>query len=57
MSKAQIEYNKKVEDGFIGALLPMLATAGQFLASKLLPSLATGALAGVYMYSSRIETR
>jgi|SRR6218665_461263 len=47
MSKTQIEYNKKVEGGFIGALLPMLATAGQFLVSKLLPSLATGALAGI----------
>jgi len=47
MSKTQIEYNKKVEGGFKGALLPMLATAGQFLVSKLLPSLATGALAGI----------
>ena len=47
MSKTQIEYNKKVEGGFIGALLLMLATAGQFLVSKLLPSLATGALAGI----------
>src|SRR6218665_2629876 len=47
MSKTQIEYNKKVEGGFIGALLPMLATAGQFLVSKLLPSLATRALTGI----------
>src|SRR6218665_1331032 len=41
MSETQIEYNKKVEGGFIRALLPMSATAGQFLVSKLL----TGALA------------
>src|SRR6218665_495792 len=41
MSKTQIEYNKKV------ALLPMLATAGQFIVSKLLPSLVAGALAGI----------
>src|SRR6218665_2744952 len=47
MSKTQVEYNKKVEGGFIGALLPMLATAGQLLVSKLLPNLATGALAGI----------
>src|SRR6218665_3587037 len=47
MSKTQIEYNKKVEGGFIGALLRILSTAGQFLVSKLLPSLATGALAGI----------
>ena len=38
MSKTQIEYNKKVEGGFIGALLLMLATTGKFLVSKLLPS-------------------
>ena len=38
---------KKVEGGFIAALLPMLATAGKFLLSNVLPSLATGALAGV----------
>src|SRR6218665_260566 len=47
MSKTQIEYNKKVEGGFTDALLPMLANDGQFLFSKLLPSLATGALAGI----------
>ena len=47
MSKTQIEYNKKVEGGFIIALLPMLATDGQFLVSKLLHNLATGALAGI----------
>jgi len=38
---------KKVEGGFIAALLPMLATAGKFLLSNVLPSLATGALARV----------
>jgi len=47
MSKTQIEYNKKVEGGFIGALLPILVTVSQFLISKPLPSLATGALAGI----------
>ena len=38
---------QKVEGGFIGAILPFLATAGKFLLSKVLPGLATGALAGV----------
>ena len=47
MSKTQLEHNKKVEGGFIGALLPFLATAGKFIASKLLPSLAIGAMSGV----------
>src|SRR5688572_13922725 len=47
MSKTQLEHNKKVEGGFIGAILPLLATAGKFLLSKVLPGLATGALAGV----------
>lgn len=47
LSKTQLEHNAKVEGGFIGALLPMLATAGKFLLSSVLPTLATGALAGV----------
>jgi len=47
MSKTQLENNRKVEGGFIGALLPFLATAGKFLMSTLLPSLATGAMAGL----------
>ena len=44
MSKTQLAHNAKVEGGFIGALLPMLATAGKFLLSSVLPSIATGAL-------------
>ena len=47
MSKAQIKHNAKVEGGFIGAILPFLATAVKFLASSVLPALATGALTGV----------
>lgn len=47
MSKTQLEHNEKVEGGFIGALLPMLATAGKFFLSSVLPTLATGVLSGV----------
>src|SRR5678815_114613 len=47
MSKTQLVHNVEVEGGFIGAILPFLATAGKFLLSKVLPGLATGALAGV----------
>ena len=47
MSKTQLEHNAKVEGGFIGAILPFLATAGKFLLSSVLPSLATGLLNGV----------
>ena len=47
MSKTQLVHNAEVEGGFIGAILPFLATAGKFLLSKVLPGLATGALAGV----------
>lgn len=47
MSKTQLERNTKVEGGFIGAILPFLATAGKFLASNVLPALATGVLSGV----------
>src|SRR5688572_6754751 len=47
MSKTQLDHNTKVEGGFIGAILPFLATAGKFLLSSVLPGLAQGALAGV----------
>src|SRR5678816_4240434 len=47
MSKTQLIHNTKVEGGFIGAILPFLATAGKFLLSSVFPGLATGALAGV----------
>ena len=47
MSKSQLVHNARVEGGFIGALLPMLMTAGKFVLSSLLPSLATGAMAGI----------
>jgi len=47
MSKTQLINNTKVEGGFIGAILPFLATAGKFLLSSVLPSLATGALTGI----------
>ena len=47
MSKTQLIHNAKVEGGFIGAILPFLATAGKFLLSSVLPSLATGALSGL----------
>src|SRR6218665_489275 len=45
MSKSQL--HNKVEGGFLPALLPLLATAGKFLLSSVLPSLATGALTGL----------
>lgn len=47
MSKTQLQHNAKVEGGFIGALLPFLATAGKFLLSSVLPTLASGVLSGV----------
>jgi hypothetical protein len=47
MSKTQLHHNVKVEGGFLGAILPVLATAGKFLLSSVLPSLATGALSGL----------
>ena len=47
MSKTQLQHNAKVEGGFIGAILPLLATAGKFLLSSALPALATGLLDGV----------
>src|SRR6218665_3178929 len=43
MSKSQLHHNMKDECGFLPALLPLLATAGKFLLSSVLPSLATGA--------------
>src|SRR6218665_1996462 len=39
MSKSQVHHNMKVEGGFLPALLPLLATAGKFLFSSVLPSL------------------
>ena len=47
MSKTQLIHNAKVEGGFIGAILPFLATAGKFLLSSVLPGIATGALSGL----------
>lgn len=47
LTRPQLLYNTKIDGGFIGALLPLLATAGKFLLSTALPALATGALAGV----------
>lgn len=43
MSKTQLKKNASVQGGFIGALLPLLATAAKFI----LPSLATGVLSAV----------
>ena len=47
ISKTQLDNNKTVVGGFIGAILPFLATAGKFLLSSSIPSLATGSLSGV----------
>jgi hypothetical protein len=47
ISKTQLEHNKTVVGGFIGAILPFLATAGKFLLSSVIPSLATGLLGGI----------
>ena len=47
MSKTQLKQNEKVEGGFIGSILPFLATAGRFLLSNAVPALATGLLSGV----------
>jgi hypothetical protein len=43
MSETQLKKNASVQGGFIGALLPLLATAAKFI----LPSLATGALSRI----------
>ena len=47
ISKTQLQYSSKIEGGFIGTILPALATAGKFLLSSILTLLATGALTGV----------
>ena len=54
MSSRQLKHNVKTQDGFLGALLPMLAGVGRVvapavmgLAKKALPALATGALSGL----------
>ena len=47
MSVTQLQHNKKIEGGFLPLILPALATAGKFLASSVLPALATGALSGI----------
>ena len=47
LSKKQIEYNSKVEGGFLGALLPLLGMLRSTLATRVVPALATGLLAGV----------
>ena len=47
MSEAQLQYNSKIEVGFMGAILFALVTAGKFLLSSVLLSLATGALTSV----------
>ena len=47
LSKKQLAYNSKVEGGFIGALLPLLGMLGSTLATRVVPALATGLLAGV----------
>lgn len=51
LSKTQLAYNAKVEGGFITAIAPLLATAGKFVLSsvlpKVLPNLAQGVLAGI----------
>ena len=57
MLKAQLQYNSKIEGGFIGAILPALATAGKFLLSSVLPSLATGALTDVDAAAGKIVNK
>ena len=47
LSKKQLERNSKVEGGFIGALLPLLGMLDSTLATRVVPALATGLLAGV----------
>ena len=47
LSKKQLAYNAKVDGGFIGALLPLLGMLGSTLATRVVPALATGLLAGV----------
>jgi hypothetical protein len=47
LSKTQLEHNKKVEGSFIPFLFPELATAGKFLQSSVMPTVAAKALAGL----------
>ena len=47
LSKTQLMHNSQMEGGFIDALLPLLGAAGSFLLKSVVPSLATGLLAGV----------
>ena len=47
LSKTQLRHNAKLKGGFLPLILPALATAGKFLASSVLPALATGALGGI----------
>ena len=47
LSKTQPMHNSQMEGGFIDALLPLLGAAGSFLLKSVVPSLATGLLAGV----------
>ena len=48
MSKTQLDYNMKVEGGFLPALLGLLgSTVAPFLIKTALPALATGALSGL----------
>ena len=46
MSKTQLQHNRTVQGGFLQFLLSLLATAGRFLATSVLPAL-TGALSGL----------
>jgi len=47
MSATQLRHNAKIEGGFLPLILPALATAGKFIASNILPALATEALCGI----------
>ena len=47
LSKKQLSHNSEIEGGFIGALLPLLGMLGSTLATRVVPALATGLLAGV----------
>ena len=47
LTKAQLMHNLQIEGGFVGALLPLLGATGSFLLKSVVPSLATGLLAGV----------
>ena len=47
LSKKQLSHNSEIEGGFIGAFLPLLGMLGSTLATRVVPALATGLLAGV----------